>query len=154
MYESACKIILCGACSPLPPPKTFMFGVSKTVSASPSSLSDLYMIIIHSMAPVNVFSLLFFIFSLWFCNLICFFFLHSSFFFFCQSYLNLFEMENLAKFCMIKHKTNVRMFSDYARRSLRENKNKIPRSTAKQVSGKDKKKSYMSKKKTIAPLNP
>jgi len=63
-------------------------------------------------------------------------------------------MENLAKFCMIKHKTNVRMFSDYARRSLRENKNKIPRSTAKQVSGKDKKKSYMSKKKTIAPLNP
>jgi hypothetical protein len=55
-------------------------------------------------------------------------------------------MENLAKFCMIKHKTNVRMFSDYARRSLRENKNKIPRSTAKQVSGKDKKKSYMSKK--------
>ena len=62
-------------------------------------------------------------------------------------------MENLAKFCMIKHKTNVRMFSDHARRSLRENKNKIPRSTAKQVSGKDKKKSYMSKK-TITPLNP
>jgi len=55
-------------------------------------------------------------------------------------------MENLAKFCMIKHKTNVRMFSDYVRRSLRENKNKIPRSTAKQVSKKDKiKKSYMSK---------
>jgi hypothetical protein len=55
-------------------------------------------------------------------------------------------MENLAKFCMIKHKTNVRMFSDYARRSLRENKNKIPRSTAKQVSGKDKKRVTCQKK--------
>jgi hypothetical protein len=47
---------------------------------------------------------------------------------------------------MIKHKTNVRMFSDYARRSLRENKNKIPRSTAKQVSGKDKKRVTCQKK--------
>lgn len=48
-------------------------------------------------------------------------------------------MKNLAKFCLIEHKTNVKMFSDYARRSLRENKNKIPRLTAKQVSKKDKK---------------
>jgi hypothetical protein len=41
------------------------------------------------------------------------------------------------------------MFSDYARRSLRENKNKIPRSTAKQVSGKDKKKELHVKKKQL-----